>query len=53
MVTSIFMLNGIPVDAIALFMTAIQTLISMASFMEDYMMVNRYNMVVCGAHGVA
>jgi hypothetical protein len=53
MVTSIFLLNGIPVNTVSLFLALVQTLIAMRSLKEELEMVNGYNTVVCGAHGAA
>ena len=53
MVTSIFLLNGIPVNTVSLFLAVVQTLIAMRSLKEELEMVNGYNTVVCGAHGAA
>ena len=53
MVTSIFLLNGIPVNTVSFFLALVQTLIAMRSLKEELEMVNGYNTVVCGAHGVA
>ena len=53
MVTIIFLLNGVPVDIVSLFLMVVQTLIAIGSLKEELEMVNGYNMVGCGAHGVA
>ena len=50
---SIFLLNGIPVDIVSLFLALVQTLIAVRSLKEELEMVNRHDTVVCGAHGVA
>ena len=53
MVTIMSLLNGIPVDTVSLFLMVIQTLIAIGSFKGELEMVNGYNTVVCGTHGVA
>ena len=53
MVTIMSLLNGVPVDTVSLFLTVIQTVIAIGSLKGELAMVNGYNTVVCGAHGVA
>ena len=53
MVTIMSLLNGVPVDTVSLFLTVIQTAIAIGSLKGELAMVNGYNTVVCGAHGVA